>query len=199
MLSSSSAIEESTTLAIETKTSTTTSNNNDDNPHFQDMYFELIFAVDLPREVMKKLKEYSQPTFIEYLHTLQQQAKTNQEEEEYQGLEELLKIILSKKEEQREKEEEEEEEEANATTTSSTSTSSPVEVTATTTTTTTTTITTPLSNADIIKRANQIDKAVAAAALSDDEKPSDFISDCREVVNLSRKFNNRGQMKVGGG
>ena len=55
-----------------------------------------------------------------------------------------------------------------------------------------------LSNADIIKRANQIDKAVAAAALSDDEKPSDFISDCRDVVNLSRGFNNQGQMRVGG-
>ena len=56
-----------------------------------------------------------------------------------------------------------------------------------------------LSNTDVLKRANQIDKDCAQLSeLGDDEKPSDFISDCREVVNLSRGFNSRGQMRVGG-
>ena len=44
----------------------------------------------------------------------------------------------------------------------------------------------PMSNVDVLKQANAIDGAVMTIALSDDEKPSDFISDCREVVNLSR-------------
>jgi hypothetical protein len=44
----------------------------------------------------------------------------------------------------------------------------------------------PMSNVDVLKQANAIDGAVMTIALSEDEKPSDFISDCREVVNLSR-------------
>ena len=55
-----------------------------------------------------------------------------------------------------------------------------------------------MSNADVLKQANAIDQAVVASALKDDEKPSNFISDCREVVNLSRGFNDSGQMRVGG-
>ena len=54
------------------------------------------------------------------------------------------------------------------------------------------------SNADVLKQANAIDQAVMTAAQSDDEKSSDFISDCREVVNLSGGFNNQGRMRVGG-
>ena len=56
----------------------------------------------------------------------------------------------------------------------------------------------PMSNVDVLKQANAIDGAVMTIALSDDEKPSDFISDCREVVNLLGGFNNQGRMQVGG-
>jgi DNA-binding phage protein len=55
-----------------------------------------------------------------------------------------------------------------------------------------------MSNAEVLKQANAIDQAAMTAVMSDDEKPSDFISDCREVVNLSRGFNSNGQMRVGG-
>ena len=55
-----------------------------------------------------------------------------------------------------------------------------------------------MSNVEVLKQANAIDGAVMTNALSDDEKPSDFISDCREVVNLLGGFNNQGRMRVGG-
>ena len=55
-----------------------------------------------------------------------------------------------------------------------------------------------MSNADVLKQVYAIDQAGGTAALSDEEKPSDFISDCREAGNLSGGFDNRGQMRVGG-
>lgn len=43
-----------------------------------------------------------------------------------------------------------------------------------------------MSAADVQKQANAIDGAVIPNVLWDDEKPSDFISDCREEISLRR-------------
>ena len=150
-----------------------------------ELYHSLIFASDLQSEISKRLDECTDPIFLEYLNS---SLDSSQDEEEKQGLTELLDHIVKVEKAKKAADDqekaviaakakediEEESEGAEATAKSAT----------------------PLSNADVLRKANEID---AAIALSDDEKPSDFISDCREVVNLSRGFNDSGQMRVGGG
>ena len=53
----------------------------------------------------------------------------------------------------------------------------------------------PMSNVDVLKQANAIGGPMPCPMM---KKPSDFISDCREVVNLLGGFNNQGRMQVGG-
>lgn len=161
--------------------------NDESDEQLVELYHSLIFASDLQSEISKRLDECTDPIFLEYLNG---SLESSQDEEEKQGLTELLDYIEKVKVEKAKKaaddqekavmaakakeDIEDESEGAEATVKSAA----------------------PLSNADILRKANEID---AAIALSDDEKPSDFISDCREVVNLSRGFNDSGQMRVGGG
>uniref|UniRef100_A0A7S3L7A4 Uncharacterized protein n=1 Tax=Amphora coffeiformis TaxID=265554 RepID=A0A7S3L7A4_9STRA len=57
----------------------------------------------------------------------------------------------------------------------------------------------PMSAADVILAAKQIDQAVTdAIAKSDEDLPPDFIRDAKAVAGLSQ-FNKKGQMRVGGG
>jgi len=148
------------------------------------LYHSLIFASDLKSAISKKLDECVDPTFLEYLSASSDSA---QDEEERQGLQDLIDQIETVQKETAKKAEEEKatleakaQEEAEKVSEVTMETAEKQK---------------PISNADILKKANEID---AAIALSDDEKPSDFISDCREVVNLSRGFNDSGQMRVGG-
>lgn len=151
-----------------------------------ELYHSLIFSSDLQSEISKRLDDCTDPTFLEYLSA---SSESSQDEEERQGLMELMEQIEQVKAETAKAAEEEEkaaiaakakkdEEE-----TESEDAEAPAQSAK------------PMSNADILRKASEID---AAIALSDDEKPSDFISDCREVVNLSRGFNDSGQMRVGG-
>lgn len=162
-------------------------NNDDSNEQQIELYHSLIFASDLQLEISKRLGECTDPIFIEYLNA---SSESSQDEEERQGLTELIDQINGVKtmmaikaaNDQEKamiaaKAKEEIEKESKNTATSSTKSKK------------------SLSNADILRKASEID---AAIALSDEEKPSDFISDCREVVNLSRGFNDSGQMRVGG-
>jgi hypothetical protein len=170
-------------------------------PAFQTLYHDLIFATDLSRQITKKLNECTHPEFLDFLHSLQQCTNV---ETERQGLAELIDTIRAS---ETKCHAEDEAQQVKASTRvgkedviirlqqAGDDKDKPPEPSSSRTVTNDVGV---LSNADIIKRANQIDKAVAAAALSDDEKPSDFISDCRDVVNLSRGFNNQGQMRVGG-
>ena len=163
-----------------------TKKNDDEEQPLIELYHSLIFAHDLELEISKRLEACTDPKFLDYLNSLVDSSK---EKEEKEGLTELIgqienvKIATAKKiaddeekkaaaaakaKEEEEKAEDNESAEENSK---------------------------RLTNADILRKASAID---AAIALSDDEKPSDFISDCREVVNLSRGFNDSGQMRVGG-
>ena len=159
--------------------------NNSDQNDLIDLYHSLIFASDLESEISKRFGDCTDPIFLEYLNSL---SESSQDKEEREGLAELVdqinnvKTAMDKKFAENEEKaaaqaEKEPEEKSIDEPTSAKKTK-------------------PLSNADILRKASEID---AAIALSDDEKPSDFISDCREVVNLSRGFNDSGQMRVGGG
>jgi hypothetical protein len=164
------------------------SNDEDSDEQLIELYHSLIFSSDLQFVISKRLEECINPLFLEYLNA---SSESSEDEEERQGLTELIDqiddvktkmaiqaadnqekaMIAAKAKEDAEKEESET---AAAATTESKK---------------------PISNADVLRKAGLID---AAIALSDEEKPSDFISDCREVVNLSRGFNDSGKMSVGG-
>ncbi|VEU39779.1 unnamed protein product [Pseudo-nitzschia multistriata] len=161
---------------------------NDDDERLERLYHSLIFSGDVKSEISRRLEACTDPGFSEYLVA---SSKSTRDRDEQQGLEELIGLIeevkttaameaAAEKEAALAKAEKDKElrTEAEAQTAINASESK------------------KLTNADLLKKANQID---AAIALSDDEKPSDFISDCREVVNLSRGFNDSGQMRVGGG
>mmetsp|Transcript_20249 Transcript_20249/g.50373 ORF Transcript_20249/g.50373 Transcript_20249/m.50373 type:complete len:242 (-) Transcript_20249:220-945(-) len=152
-----------------------------------ELYHSLIFASDLQSEISRRLDDSTDPTFLEYLSAT---SKSSQDEEERQGLMELMEQIEQVKAETAKKAVEEEEKAAIAAKAKEEKEEKEAEDSEATTQSVK-----PMSNADILRKANEID---AAIALSDDEKPSDFISDCREVVNLSRGFNDSGQMRVGG-
>ena len=166
-------------------------------PEFQNLYHDLIFSTDLSQQITKTLGKCTNPKFLEFLYSLQECTK---EEVERQGLEELMGTIRATQTKWNAEDEAQKAKVCTRVGKDDTVTrlqgeeDNPPELSSSTAAADNSF----LSNADIIKRANQIDKAVAAAALSDDEKPSDFISDCRDVVNLSRGFNNQGQMRVGG-
>ena len=153
-----------------------------------ELYHSLIFASDLQSEILRSLDDCTDPAFLEYLSV---SSESSQDEEERQGLMELMEQIEQVKAETAKKAAEEEEKAAiaaKAKEEKEEKESEDVEQA-------TAQSAKPMSNADVLRKASEID---AAIALSDDEKPSDFISDCREVVNLSRGFNDSGQMRVGG-
>lgn len=149
------------------------------------LYHSLIFASDLQSEISKRLEECTDSSFLEYLIA---SSESTNDKDEQQGLQELIdqidqvktttaaKAAAAEKEKAALAAKAEKELEAETTTTSTNKNKS-------------------MSNADVLRAASEID---AAVAMSDEEKPSDFISDCREVVNLSRGFNDSGQMRVGG-
>jgi len=151
-----------------------------------ELYESLIFANDLQSEISKRLNECTDSKFLEYLNA---SSESSQDEDERQGFAELINMIDEVKTKMVDAANEQEKAMVSATSNEhieeeSESAASLSENTK------------PLSNADVLRKASAID---AAIALSDEEKPSDFISDCREVVNLSRGFNDSGQMRVGGG
>jgi len=158
-------------------------NNFESNEQMIELYHSLIFASDLRREISSRMDECIESEFSEYLNTLMQ---SSQDEEERQGIMKLIDQINEVERMMAEKaliasqEKEGIESESQVAASEEPLTRSPK----------------TMSNADVLRKANEID---AAIAMSDDEKPSDFISDCREVVNLSRGFNDSGQMRVGGG
>eukprot|EP00536_Pseudo-nitzschia_multiseries_P000117 jgi/Psemu1/299860/fgenesh1_kg.2_\ len=149
------------------------------------LYHSLIFSSDLQSAISRRLDDCSDPSFLEYLAA---SSKSTSDMDEQQGLQDLINQIEEVKTtmamEAAEKEKAavaakaDRDRELEAETTAADNNSNK-----------------PMSNTDILRKANEID---AAIALSDDEKPSDFMSDCREVVNLSRGFNDSGRMRVGG-
>jgi hypothetical protein len=160
-------------------------NDDSDEQELVELYHSLIFASDLQSEISNRLEEFTDPRFLEYLNSL---SESSQDEQDREGLTELIDRIDDAKMAMATNAADDQEkalnsakvrEESEKESTSENSTKSSK----------------PLSNADVLRKASEID---AAIALSDEEKPSDFISDCREVVNLSRGFNDMGQMRVGG-
>ena len=151
---------------------------------YLDFYHSLIFASDLKSAISNKLDECTDSGFLDYLNA---SIESTQDEEEKQGLKDLIdQIEVVQKETAIKAEEEQKKAAAKAQQEAETVSDAALEPEEKVK---------PMSSADILRKANEID---AAIALSDDEKPSDFISDCREVVNLSGGFNDSGQMRVGG-
>ena len=159
--------------------------NDSDQNDLIDLYHSLIFASDLESEISKRFRDCTDSRFLEYLNSL---SESSQDKEEREGLAELVDQIDNVKTAMDKKSAENEEKAATQ--------AEPEPEEQSIDEPTSANKAKPLSNADILRKASEID---AAIALSDDEKPSDFISDCREVVNLSRGFNDSGQMRVGGG
>jgi hypothetical protein len=155
------------------------------NPDLEDLFHTLVFSPDTRSAIVSQLDKCSEPGFTEYLNI---SMENSDDEKEAQGLQELIDSIrqvqdqvATTQEQQQILEEQQAKEEAEAKEEEDDSPKAKL-----------------MSNSDVLKQANSIDQAVMTAAMNDDEKPSDFISDCREVVNLSRGFNNQGQMRVGG-
>ncbi len=150
---------------------------------YEDLFISLIMSQNTKTDILSQLDKCSDASFINYLHTSIEQSN---DDEEKQGLKDLINLIEEVQSDVERKkqtlEEERQKKEAmklqNAGEEGNKSTS--------------------MSNADVLKQAFAIDQAGATSSLDDSEKSSDFISDCREVVNLSRGFNNQGQMRVGG-
>lgn len=179
-----------------TEVSSNTAASTSESDQYEDLFHSLIFSGDTRTDVAKKLERCTDTKFAEYLQSAFTQSEDQDEKE---GLLELMGLIaqvveetelqeqqeiaaLSSKESttaqlQEELDQEEAKEKAAAAAAAASQS---------------------MSNADVLKQANAIDEAVMTQVMSDDEKPSDFISDCREVVNLSRGFNNQGHMRVGG-
>jgi hypothetical protein len=167
--------------------------------HHQDLFHALIFSTNTQADIANQLEACTQPEFLQYLIKSRDQSE---DDEERQGLQELLDLIdevqtslLASKQQ----------EDAAALAAAAAAAAAVANLDSTAATSLEKEEETPpkkkellISNTEVIKRANQLDQAMVAGAASDDEKPSDFISDCREVVNLSRGFNNQGQMRVGG-
>jgi len=157
-----------------------------DNKAFETLFFDLVFSERNTRHMVeRRLEECTDTGFLNYLQT-QLQAVKDDDDEERAALQDLMKTIAEVQEEtveaaaaaaekQVDNTVEEMVEEISDTNTSE-----------------------KLSAADILRRAAAIDRAVSTTPVSDDEKPADFMRDCREVANLSKGFNNRGQMRVGG-
>lgn len=159
------------------------------NQENEDLFHALIFASDTRADIRAQLTKCTSPTFLAYLKTSKE---SSNDKEEARGLQELIDLIgvveATVNEEQEEllkKELKSQEATLSAQKEEPQDEAKPKN-------------TELLSNADVLKQANAIDHAVMTAAMNDDEKPSDFISDCREVVNLSGGFNNQGRMRVGG-
>lgn len=156
-----------------------------DKQELVELYHSLIFASDLQSEISNRLEEFTDPRFLEYLNSL---SESSQDKQEREGLTELIGRIDDAKTAMAMNAADDQEKAMNAAKVRE-------ELEKESTSENSTKRSKPLSNADVLRKANEID---AAIALSDEEKPSDFISDCREVVNLSRGFNDNGQMRVGG-
>jgi len=178
--------EESVTTTSSEQTTTTTTLDQDEH---EDFMYSLVFSSNTARDIESQFEKSTDPNFGEYLST---KITNSEDEEERQGLQELMDLIETVKSSvvvQAQKEAADaaalqarnEEEKRFRESTSTQNNEEPI-----------------MSNTDVLKEANAIDKGVISAAMSDDEKPSDFISDCREVVNLSGGFNNKGRMRVGG-
>ena len=167
-----------------------TSDDSSGDADHEDLFHALIFSSNTRADILSRLDECTDPRFAEYLKSCSEKAT---DAEEKQGLDELMDLIETVQTsvaEERAQEEAAKEAEAEAKAKAEAESEADDEET--------NAPTKVLSNADLLKQANAIDQAVMTSAMSDDEKPSDFISDCREVANLSRSFNRRGQMRVGG-
>lgn len=164
-----------------------TNNNSHENQQLVELYHSLIFASNLENEISKQLADCTDPSFLEYLTA---SSNSSQDKEEQQGLLDLIGQIEEVKTKMEAKARAEKEAVAAA------KAKQEAEIEDATITTASAKNSKAMSNADVLRKASEID---AAIALSDEEKPSDFMSDCREVVNLSRGFNDSGQMRVGGG
>jgi len=164
--------------------------NEDSDEQLTELYYSIIFSSDLQFAISKRLDECTDPLFLAYLNA---SSESSEDEEERQGLTELIdqidgvktKMAIQAAEDQEKavlaaKAKEDAEKEASETAAAAAATTESKK---------------PMTNADVLRKAGEID---AGIALSDEDKPSDFISDCREVVNLSRGFNDSGKMSVGG-
>jgi hypothetical protein len=157
---------------------------------YEEFFQNLIFSAgDIRNEIADQMDACTKPEFLQYLTTTMESSDDDEERQGYQDLLNMIDEVQNTKAEEDTKEQEvveakrarlqKLEEEAAAASAEFAANNN-------------------LSDSELVKRANAIDQAFTQAELSDDEKPSDFISDCREVVNLSRSFNNNGKMSVGG-
>jgi hypothetical protein len=161
------------------------------NQEHEDLFYSLILSEDTPAKILSQLDKCTDASFCEYLTI---SIDNSNDEEETQGLQELIHLIQEVVNKKAAEQKAQAEIQAEATkaamdkkemmeTKRKGEGNGPSKI---------------MSNAEVLKQANAIDQAAMTAVMSDDEKPSDFISDCREVVNLSRGFNSNGQMRVGG-
>ena len=156
----------------------------DNNHELEDLFFTLIFSSDIKKDVALRVDAVSQPAFMEFLEKRKESTLDVDEEQGLQDLLQLIENVKSSVDHERQQEVQnqrliKEKEETDKENTPSETRLERKEL---------------MSNADILKQANAIDQAVVASAVNDDEKPSNFINDCREVVNLSRGFNDSGNV-----
>lgn len=178
-------------LSEGTEGTSTSSSTTSGSSQYEDLFHSLIFSGDTRADVALKLEKCTDAKFTEYLQTTLNQS---QDEDEKQGLQELMELIAQVVEE-RKLLEQQKQEELNAKAAAKVQREKELIDEAKKKAGEAQQI---MSNADVLKQANAINQGVMTSVMSDDEKPSDFISDCREVVNLSGGFNNQGQMRVGG-
>eukprot|EP00980_Cylindrotheca_fusiformis_P009625 scaffold2127_cov85-Cylindrotheca_fusiformis.AAC.5 len=165
----------------------------DNNSEFEELFHSLILSGDTRASISQQLEECCDEGFMEYLSC--SMMENSSDEEERQGLQELIHLI---EQVQKEKEAAEHAQKIENDAKMAAAAANLKKQQQQQEENSKDRVPIMMSNADVLKEANAIDQAVMTAVMTDDEKPSDFISDCREVVNLSGGFNNHGRMRVGG-
>lgn len=157
---------------------------NDYEKLFEDIVF---YTGDSLRLIKDRLDDFADPGFLEWLRATQAKCE---DAEEFEAIKELrttiddavkakedaetIKQMLEMKREQEAKKRLEEAQQVETSTDSE-----------------------KMSAADVLKKANEIEKAVVNAEASEDGLPDDFMRDAKAVCGLAG-FNNKGQMRVGG-
>ena len=182
-----------------TSTSTTETNNNSIRcGEYEDLLDELIFTTDDTKKVvLNRLEECTTDGFLEYLTTISTNETEEEDEEVRQAYQDLLNLIITVKSEVDDKKKKQAEAEA-AQIKATAEAKLKAEAEETEQGNNKGKEKKPISATDLLKKANEIDQAVMVSEANDDELPDDFMRDAKLVRGLSG-FNNRGQMRVGGG
>jgi predicted house-cleaning noncanonical NTP pyrophosphatase (MazG superfamily) len=164
---------------------------------YESLFHHLVFSTssNTRRDVQDRLEECSDPGFLQWLEWNMEESE---DDEERQALHDLLEMIDQIATDEAESQQQQQQLSSNSENQQESIQGKNEELgmTGTTTATATTII---MSASDILKKASAIDRAVMVAEeASEEEKPLDFIRDAKAERGLGG-FNNRGQMRVGGG